>query len=194
LGFVLSSQDSADLLPRLRAEEDAAYNEFVRRWHPWFERDLRKLGFTPADAYDLGFSCATHVLTKIETFTRSGVGFDGWVITVGRNFARDWHRKNVPFVDLPDVLVSPEADTSEDAEGRSPRLSAALDALSEALDTLSPDDKLLVEVAFLGGSANSANLAKELKITNSAARTRKSRILKRLRDLLEPDPRILDLL
>jgi RNA polymerase sigma-70 factor, ECF subfamily len=187
------TDDCSDLLARLRAKQEDAYLEFVRMWAPRFERDFRKHGFAPADAYDLSFSCVTQVLTKLGFYKRDADGFDGWILTVGRNFAEDWRRKNdrLRLVPLPASLVAPQITAPEDEpEIPSVRLAPALAALVEALAQLPIEDQKLVELRYLSGSAGFSVIAKELSINGNAARTRHHRILKRLKDLLERDERV----
>jgi RNA polymerase sigma factor (sigma-70 family) len=169
-----------DLLTRLRDREDAAFAEFVERWAPLLERDLKNKGFSPADAWDLGFSCATQALIKLDSYKRGADGFDGWVLTVGRHFASDWRRRSKGFKFVP---LSPSIPAQDD-EGDAPdqEHSRASAALNEALSKLDTADRTLVDMRHLNGSSGFDEIAGALGISVNAARTRHHRVLRRLRE------------
>ena len=175
--------EDESLLDRLRSNEQAAQAEFVRRWAPRFKGILRAHGFSPADAYDLGFSCTTHVLIKVGCYRGDTTGFNAWILAVGRNFAEDWRRKNgrVKFAALSDSLPSPDLWSSDE-----PRVASSRTAkLLEVVASLPLIDRKIIDLRYLHGSATFEEIAEVLKITANSARQRHHRILKRIKGLLE---------
>lgn len=190
-----STDDKArsDLLAALKAREQSAYTSFVRKWAPRLERDLARRGFDPVDAYDLSFDCATHVLSKLDSYLRDASGFDAWVIVVARNYAKDWRRKNKRLLIVAlssDNIAKRDTVSEDDSEEHSPWIAEGLVALNDALATVSPDDRTLLRLRYRNPPASFKEIAGVLSIENNAARTRLHRILKRLKNLLTKDVRM----
>jgi RNA polymerase sigma factor (sigma-70 family) len=81
-------------------------------------------------------------------------------------------------------------DAPEEPDGPSERVEAVM----EGLKKLAPDDRKLITMRHLNGSATFKEIAQELGISEGAARVRHHRILLDLKRLLEQDPRIQSLL
>lgn len=170
------------ILPRLHANESQAFEEFIAHWSRAFERFLRNKGFTPADAYDVGLSCATHAAMQVGRFPGGPEKFDAWVWKVGRNFANDWRKKNLRApMDALDEM--PPERWVPDREEACPD-GANVVALRAAVARLAPEDRRLIEMHDLKGSAPFAEVAKELGISEGNARVRRHRILKEIARLM----------
>jgi RNA polymerase sigma factor (sigma-70 family) len=63
-------------------------------------------------------------------------------------------------------------------------------AVMEGLEKLPPDDRKLIDMRHLNGSASFKEIALDLGISEGAARVRHHRILLDLKMILEQDPRI----
>jgi len=181
-----------EALPRrmISMEEDA-YREFASYFGPRFRTFFLSRGLPVGEAEDLATNCVTDVALKVGKYdpSRGGGHFEAWVFTLARRALIDWWRRRQAAEPLPDDLVFPE-DTDE----RSDSLAEAVDALREAFAKLSADDQAVVGSRDLGGMEPYGRIAERLGIQPEAARVRHHRALRRLRAMLEPDPRIQRLL
>lgn len=170
--------------------EEAAYREFASYFGPRFRTFFLSRGLPGGEAEDLATDCVTDIALKVGKYdpSRGGGHFQAWVFTLARRALIDWWRRRQATEPLPDDLVFPE-----DFDERSDNLAEAVDALREAFARLSADDQALVGFRA-GGMEPYSGIAKRLGIQPEAARVRHHRALRRLRAMLEPDPRIQRLL
>jgi len=187
--------ETSDLLARLRRGNEADFQDFVRQWARKFEQHLREHGFSAGDAYELGLSCATHVLIQLKRYRGDSDGFKAWAWRVAKNFAEDQRRKQhgVRYVQIPETMAAANPPDAL-AETRSPRYQAAATALKEALEQLPEEDREIIRMRYLDGSASFREIGGALGLEEATVRVRHHRILFRLKELLEPDWRIQALL
>ncbi|MEK7407669.1 MAG: sigma-70 family RNA polymerase sigma factor [Acidobacteriota bacterium] len=167
----------------------------MREWAVKFERFLREHGFSTTDAYDVGFSCATHVLMQVRRFPGRPEGFESWVWKVARNFAEDHRRRQhgMRYVPIP-VSMAAKTQTGASADSRSPLIQTAVSALEEVLSQLPAEDCRIIRMRYFEGSAGFREIAAALGIEEGAVRVLHHRILNKIRDLLADDSRIQALL
>jgi len=179
------------LAQRMTAKEEAAFQEFGALFGPRFRALFRRKGLSPVEAEDLAVDCVTDIALKVERYDMARGGrFAAWVFTLANRALTDWWRHHHAFEPLP-AEVAFVGSTGEESGGD---LAGAVEALREAVAKLPPGEQALVRARDFGGGDSYARIAAELEIEPSAARVRHHRALRRLRNLLEPDPRIQRLL
>jgi len=181
-----SDIDMEDLAQRMSTLDETAFSEFSDIFGPRFRRSFVKRGLNITDAEDLSVSCITDIALKANQYPPANGNFEAWVFTLARNYLVDWWRSRQQLSahlsdDLP--LESPEAEIVE------PNMEV-VSAVREAMENLSDRDQQIIRARNLEGIASFAEIGKELKITEGAARVRYMRALERLEALLDRDIRI----
>jgi RNA polymerase sigma factor (sigma-70 family) len=185
-----SIKEIDSLATGMLALEDEAYNEFARIFGPRLRALFIRQGLTMADAEDLAVSCVTDIALKVEKYKQiSEGGFGAWVFTLARHALADWRRSHHPTEELPDDLAAQLIPADDEEQN----LDAIL-AVREALAQFSEMDQSLILLRNLGDEYSYAELSERLGISREAARVRHFRALKRLKVILEKDPRIKSLL
>jgi RNA polymerase sigma-70 factor (ECF subfamily) len=186
---------SSTLLERVRLEQPEAWRRLVDLYGPLVYRWCRRCGLQPSDAADVVQEVFAAVSQHIGSFERrSGQGgFRAWLSTITRNKVHDFFRRR---------STRATAQGGTDAYERLAQLPSP-DAIAEA--THSSDDQQLlssraiqlVQAEFeehtweafrrtvLGGQ-KPAHIAEDLGISVNAVYKAKSRVLRRLRQELEP--------
>jgi len=179
-----------EALPRrMAAMEEDAYREFADFFGPRFQVFFRSRGLSAAEADDLAVTCVTDIALKVNRYDPGRGGrFAAWVFTLAHNALIDWWRRQRVSEPLPDELAV--AETRDDPAS----LVEVTYAVREAIAKLPASEQALVRFRDLGGMESYNQIAEHLGIQPSAARVRHHRALRRLRTLLEPDPRIRRLL
>lgn len=182
--------DIDSLATRMLALEEEAFNEFASVFGPRFRAFFVRRGLTAMDAEDLAVSCVTDIALKVEKFRSvTGGGFEAWVFTLARRALFDWWRQRQETVPLSEDLPAPSAE-EEDVESDP----GVIAAVREALGQLPESEQKLVMLRNLGPEHTYADLSAQLGVTPEAARVRHFRAMKRLKSILENDPRIQKLL
>jgi RNA polymerase sigma factor (sigma-70 family) len=180
-----------EALPRrMVAMEEDAFREFAEFFGPRFRALFLSRRLPSAEADDLAISCVTDIALKIDKYDASRGGhFEAWVFTLARRNLIDWWRRHQDAEPLPDDLTF-----SGTIQDESESLTEVVDAVREAVAKLPVNDQALVRFRDLGGMEPYSHIAERLGIQPETARVRHYRALRRLRALLEPDPRIQRLL
>lgn len=170
--------------PADRESVQALWEESSRRLHAWFER---RTG-SPHDADDLVQETFLRVQSRLASL-RDGERFGAWVGVVARNVLADHGRargrpdasaREAGHGDVPREHAVPGGE-----DGGSTGLTAAVAGWIEAfLERLEPDDADLLRAVELEGRAQ-ADVARELGLSPSGARSRVQRARARLRRELE---------
>ena len=187
-----SREHPADLAARMLAAEESAFAEFADYFGPRFRSLFISRGLSPSDAEDLAVSCVTDTALKVDKFRAEGGNFEGWVFTVARNYVADWRRRRklgTVAIDEADAVAKP-ADGGRETEPNE----EVVAAVREALTQLPEGDVTLIKYRNLGAEHTFAELAQRVGISPEAARVRHFRALRRLKSLLEADPRLTNVL
>lgn len=185
------------LATRMARLEPEAFWEFADEFGPRLIGFFMRRGAPETDAEQLAFECLLVVGRKIGQYRRQeGGSFEGWVFKIARRKLIDWLRKTVatqPIDDIIDSLASGGDPWSEllkaiEEEQESPTETTR--AVHEALAQLSTADQEVIRLRFIDTRLDNAELAAHLGIQINAAKTRLSRAIKRLKTILEKDPRI----
>lgn len=142
-------------------------------------------GLSATDAEDLAATCVTDISLKVEKYKPiKDKSFTGWVFTLARNALADWWRSHNETLPLIENIAY---NTHQDQSGLDINV---LYAVRDSIGMLSETDQILINLRDMGSELSYAEIAKELNISLEAARVRHFRAIKRLKGLLEADPRI----
>lgn len=191
---VSSSRDNlANLAARMLAAEELAFAEFADYFGPRLRSLFVSRGLSPSDAEDLAVSCVTDTALKVDKFRAEGGGnFEGWVFTVARHYVADWRRRRKLGTVAIDEAVAAARSAGDGREAEPNEEMTA--AVVEALTKLPEGDVTLIKYRNLGAEHTFAELAQRVGISPEAARVRHFRALRRLKSLLEADPRLTNVL
>ena len=188
---------SSDLISRVRAQDDEAWQRLVDLYGPLVFYWCRRSNLTGANAADVVQEVFASVSTAIAEYeVREGSRFRGWLWTITRNKINDHFRRiqqqgeagggtaaQMQIADLPDYQPDESSDADDQRE-----LSAFL---HRALELVRSEFEERTWRAFWRAAVegdNTADIAAEMGITANAVRQAKSRVLRRLRDELGEDP------
>jgi RNA polymerase sigma-70 factor (ECF subfamily) len=168
--------DSAEsLLARAVGGSEAAFAQIVERHH----RDLVRVGFVACGDQDVAeeaaaaaWAIAWRRLRDVREPERLGAWLCSVAVNEARQILRRRNRRSVREIDLVDTEPSRRSDPAERASD--------LD-LANAMARLSPEDRALVALRYIGG-LNSSELGRALGISASGTRVRLARLLTRLRE------------
>jgi RNA polymerase sigma-70 factor (ECF subfamily) len=174
---------SEQLILAARGGDLAAYGQLVEQNQSMVFAVCRRVLTCDADALDAMQECFIRAFRRIDDL-HEPAAWPGWLrriaITIARDAARRRRLTFVPLIDVPDVPVLDDAETSWTETQRH--------ALAKALLTLTAEDRRLCD-RFYHGSWTTARLAKDESITEPAMRKRLQRIRDRLRQEIEMQER-----
>jgi RNA polymerase sigma factor (sigma-70 family) len=179
----LTSDSSRRLVTMLQARQPDGFAELLAKYGRLFRWRFLECGMTEAEAEDRAVDLITDIfMHRISSFRGDGSGLSAWLNTLVRNECVDWlrMRKGVRIGSLPDQLESPEP--SGVAEDNS--TSEIRRIIHPALGSLKPEDRRVLEARVLDGLSH-AEIAAELKITESNSKVKFSRALKYLKSILK---------
>lgn len=188
-------QTSLTLLDRIRDNDQAAWERFVRLYGPLVYSWCRNAGLQPADVADVGQVVLQAVAGNIQTFEagrKESGGFRSWLWGITRfrvlqHFQqRDKQISATGGTDAKLVLSNLEQQTEEpeSVDGISPQKLL----LSNAIELLKGDFDPQTWKAFWGMAVDglkAREVGEELGMTPKAVRQAKFRVSKKLRELLE---------
>lgn len=185
-----SNETSPTLLGRLAAgTSDDAWNEFVEQYAPAVQAWAWQTGLQDSDAADVTQEVLLKLLEKMRTFQydRSRGSFRGWLKTVTVNAARDLGRQRSRLPDGPAGLSSVGDPKSWDDLGRriDEEYQRHLVHQAEQLvrDKISSEQWAVYELV-VQQNQSAADVAKQLKMKVADVYVAKSRMLKRLREVV----------
>ena len=165
---------------RLAADGDqAAFARLVTEHHASMVRVAYAISGDPeaaADAAQIAWSIAWRRLGSVRDHRR----IRAWLVAIAANEARKGVRRQRGRTVL-DISTALDLSTGEDPADR-----IAVVDLARVLRSLSPDDRMLLALRFVAG-LDSAEIATQLRISASGARSRLARLIERLRTELDHD-------
>jgi RNA polymerase sigma-70 factor (ECF subfamily) len=178
-----------DVIARALAGDAAAIAHIVTEAAPHIERQLLRYPFTEDDRRDLVQTTSMQVLRRLASF-RGDSSFSTWLFRVTTNEALMWMRSQrrlrariTPVADFEATVADRASDDGDHPAARLERGETHAQVTS-ALDAL-PDDYRDVVVAHYHRELGLEAIARELRISESAVRSRLHRARLRLRVLLE---------
>lgn len=186
---------SMTLIERVRARDDEAWRRLVELYSPLIRHWCRRRGVRAEDVDDVVQDVFQAVSVSLPNFRRDGRGhsFRGWLHGVTRHKALSLIRRDVPpglggtdFLDLSLNVPDPAAE-APDAEEK-----ALIGELYQnALNLVRIEFEDRTWEAFWKTAIEgkpTADVAKEFGVTPAAVRQSRSRVLRRLKDLVGEPP------
>jgi RNA polymerase sigma-70 factor (ECF subfamily) len=179
-----------NLIARAQSGEEAALEQLIVRIRPHVERQLTRYPVSDEDRRDLLQTTLMQVVRRLASF-RGESSFSTWLFRVCANEAlmmmrsqRRHRARLVEGLDLDDLGSLPPfrsaADDSHEARARTECETVLRDALAEL-----PEDYRHIVVAHYHDDQGLQQIADELRVTESAVRSRLHRARSRLRAILE---------
>lgn len=178
-----------EMATRMLYFEEEAFVEFAEIFGPRLRAFFTKRGLSAGDAEDLSVSCVTDISLKVNKYTavREG-GFTSWVFALAHNSLVDWWRSHPVADPLPDNLSAPVPPDDDEP------VAEVATAVRQAVSLLADSDRSVIILRELEGNYTYDEIAGRLGIRPEAARVRHHRALKKLKAILETDPRIVKFL
>jgi RNA polymerase sigma-70 factor, ECF subfamily len=192
-----SSSVSSTLLDQLRSRRPEAWERFVRLYSPVIYRWCRRSGLAAEDAADVFQEVLAAVVSHLPEFHRDGPqdSFSGWLATITRNKVRDHFRRRQGRAEARGGSTA-QRQMSEIAQPSEESIRP--DAESEAwlsrhvLVTIRAEFETRTWQAFWRTTVDGqppAYVATDLEMSVAAVYTAKSRVLRRLRQVMGELPR-----
>jgi len=190
-----SSSTSSTLLEQLRAGRPDAWERFVRLYSPTVYRWCRRSGLAAEDAADVLQEVLSAVMRHLADFHRDRPddSFGGWLAAITRNKVRDHYRRRHGTAEAQGGTTAQRRMADIPAPSDSTEDSIRPDAESEAW--LARRVLELIRAEFEGRTWDAfwrttvdeqppADVAKDLQMSVAAVYTAKSRVLRRLRQVM----------
>jgi RNA polymerase sigma-70 factor (ECF subfamily) len=190
-----SSSVSSTLLDQLRAGRPEAWERFVRLYSPVIYRWCRRSGLTADDAADVFQEVLSAVMLHLSDFHRDKPqdSFSGWLAAITRNKVRDLYRRRQgraearggstaqrQMAEIPQPPEPSEEFIRPDAESAAWLSRRALDLIRAEFENHTWDAFWRVTIQ----GQPSSQVAEDLKMSIPAVYTAKSRVLRRLRQIM----------
>ena len=188
------SATSPTLLQQLTDRNAQAWEDMVRLYGPLIDSWVCRQGISPADACDVLQDVFANVSRSLDSFERKGSGaFRAWLWRITRNEVINWFRHRArqanaaggtaAWKQLADVAASlPDApDEHTDAAQLSALHQRALDLVRDEFEQRTWN---IFQRAVMD-NVSTKEVAEEFEITPNAVRQVRSRVLRRLRTILD---------
>ena len=172
--------DLASLVARVAAGDPHAEGEIVERFAP----RVRAMAVVRTRDHDLAKDLAQETLLAVLQALRKGQVRDpdrieGFVAGVARNVINNYKRRSLKHPEAPLDDDTPAVAVEDDRDAPERRRQMA-----RALSTLSPPDRQVLLLTLVEG-LKPGQIARKIGVSADVARTRKSRALKRILEVLE---------
>jgi RNA polymerase sigma-70 factor, ECF subfamily len=174
-----------DLIQKVARNRDSeAFHELFVTFAPRIKAMLMRQGADPETAEEIVQETMLSVWRKAHLFAESKGSFSTWVFTIARNLRIDKLRRNTIWQDLgAEVEERPSEEDSpyDELQRRQQR-----DHVTEALETLTPDQYEVVRLAYIEGLTHTEiaeRLGVPLGTVKSRMRLAYGKIRERLGDL-----------
>lgn len=188
---------STTLLEQVRARQPQAWERLVRLYSPLIYRWCRRSGLAAEDAADLLQEVFASIMQHLPEFRRDrpGDSFTNWVATITRNKIRDHYRRSQrrpvarggtnaqrAMADVPDTVSAedPSGDVNADAASSALLHRRVMEITQSEFE---PRTWQAFEQTALHGR-RAADVAHDLATSVAAVYMAKSRVLRRLREVL----------
>lgn len=183
---------------RVRADDAAAYEELVRKYHPRLVRVLRSIGPRADLAEDLAQETFMRVWRARQRY-EAGAKFSTWLFTIATNVARNSSRRVGRRQEVNEVDAPPTADGSQavgvlaatalEASGMMPnRLvegSERGEIIRQAVETLGDRQRTALMLSRFENMSY-AEIAETMGLTTQAVKSLLSRARVNLKEILQP--------
>ena len=190
-----SNSVSSTLLDQLRAGRPEAWERFVRLYSPVIYRWCRRSGLTADDAADVFQEVLSAVMLHLSDFHRDKPqdSFSGWLAAITRNKVRDLYRRRQgraearggstaqrQMAEIPQPPEPSEEFIRPDAESAAWLSRRALDLIRAEFENRTWEAFWRVTIQ----GQPSSQVAEDLEMSIPAVYTAKSRVLRRLRQVM----------
>lgn len=189
-----SASSSATLVARLKAREPAAWQRMVQVYGPEVYRWARHTGLQDCDAADVVQEVFRGLASGLDAFDRDrpGASFRGWLHGVAWHKIQDHFRSRGKVVPAAGGSTAqarlqqfPHPESSADTDEENSSRQRVIRRLMEALTTeFEPRTWQACWRTVVEGQST-ANVARDLQMTDKAVRQARYRVLNRLRIELE---------
>jgi len=189
----------ADVIERAQRRDPAAFETLIETYSRRVYGFLYRLTGHRDEADDLLQEVFVRVVRTIGEYEHDG-RFEAWLFRIAMNLARDRVRRvrKSPQVRIADVQSADREDTGVELLERSPvdqpgpeetvALSEQIDRLQQALGELSPAEREVILLRYFSDMPFS-DIARVMDTPLGTALARAHRGLRRLRDILERQPK-----
>jgi len=186
---------SLSMLGELAEGSESAWTRFESRYRSWLMSHCLRSGLSEADADDVTQEVMFKIFKAVGNFDRQRNGsFRKWMLLVTRSRIADLFRKSKRSREEPCsesfVENTPTAGTESDKQTEEPS-SSALDEFERKMALLrsqSSDRDIEILIEYLGKGRQAEDIAAEHGTTANAVYLVKSRVIKRIYDILNPGP------
>jgi RNA polymerase sigma-70 factor (ECF subfamily) len=178
---------SLSLLACLRQDDRDAWSRFVRLYTPLLHSWAKRQGFNDSDADDLTQEVLLKLMRELPSFSRKdGHSFRGWLFRVTSNVCHDFRRRRatrrLPSVDgLSGAEEEPALVEFEEVEFRKSLVESGLALIKTEFEanTWAAFEQMMIL------NRPVAEIATSLGISKNAVYIGKSRVLTRLREVID---------
>jgi RNA polymerase sigma-70 factor, ECF subfamily len=197
--YSASGSLSSTLLDQLRANRPEAWERFVRLYSPIVYRWCRHSGLTPDDSADILQDVLSAVMLHLTDFHRdkSQDSFSAWLAAITRNKVRDHFRRRRgkaearggstaqrKIAEIAEYAEPSEESIRPDAESAALLSRRVLEMIRTEFETCTWEAFWRVTVQ----DQHAAQVAEDLRISIPAVYMAKSRVLRRLRQVMSELP------
>jgi RNA polymerase sigma-70 factor, ECF subfamily len=190
-----SDSVSSTLLDQLRRGQSDAWERFVRLYSPMVYRWCRRSGLSAEDSADVLQEVLAAVMLHLSDFRRDGPedSFGAWLAAITRNKVRDVYRRRQGraearggttaqrrMAEIPEPSEATEESIRPDAESTAWLSRRALELIQAEFETRTWEAFSRVTIS----GEPSSQVAEDLKMSIPAVYTAKSRVLRRLRQVI----------
>lgn len=173
----------ADLLQRVaNAADQAAFRELYQNYGPRVKAYMMRQGADAGTAEDLAQETLLTVWRRASLYAPEKGSVATWIFTIARNLRIDRLRRSVPWQALPEEHAELAADEPTPDEAVASR--QVDDAVRAALDTLPPEQREVVVLAYIEGLSHS-EIAQRLKTPIGTVKSRMRIAYQKVRAALE---------
>lgn len=159
-----------------------AFAALFSHFAPRLKGYLLRLGASDGQAEEVAQEAMLTVWRKAQLYDRKKAAASTWIFTIARNRRIDLlRRQKFPEIDADDPVLVPDAPAQPDEEVISARQDSEV---RQALDTLPPEQRELVRLAFYNGWSHS-KIAADTNLPLGTVKSRLRLAFSRLRNELE---------
>lgn len=159
-----------------------AFAALFSHFAPRLKGYLLRLGASDGQAEEVAQEAMLTVWRKAHLYDRKKAAASTWIFTIARNRRIDLlRRQKFPEIDADDPVLVPDAPAQPDEEVISARQDSEV---RQALDTLPPEQRELVRLAFYNGWSHS-KIAADTNLPLGTVKSRLRLAFSRLRNELE---------
>lgn len=179
----MTPETATQLLCKVGKDQDQqAFNLLFAEFAPRIKSYMMREGAEAAAADDVAQEAFTNIWRKAHLYDPSKGSAPTWMFRIARNLRIDRFRKERVWQPLPEehLELASEEPSPDDVVDQN----AQYEALRVALDELSPEQREVIELAYLGGLSQS-QVSERLGVPLGTVKSRMRLAYEKLQPLLE---------